>query len=290
MSVKESSGGASPGASEGISHWSLPASLRVGSMRRGFRRCAAIAAALAACSALPFPARGDPGLDYFIYEAAASHSPMTGACIGSAPDDVTVVAWRDAQGDVWTRAIVPDGFLDPVHHGTGGPPDLIRTPSGFTLVHASGNALVIRDSDGFAWTPPAYVYSVSGAAPVSPELGRGHAPSPEDLYLAWCEAGAMVFLSRRIAGSWQPAEMAYSAPSWAMVNNPRVEAYTDNGYPRPRVYFAMDEGFDYQYVQEGGGGWSDTIRLHYSAFGMRLEVAADSDLLHVAAGLGPQPT
>ncbi len=255
----------------------------------GGTRGVAIVAALIACIMWPDPAISCHE-NYAIYEAAASSASITGIRVASSDDDVTVVAWRDAHQMIWTRTIAGGEFGDPLQHGTGGQPDLIHTPAGFTLAFSSENDLVIRDSDGTTWYTSACIPSVTGAAPAYPDLGRGYAPAAEDLYLAWCEGTDLVILSRRTSGSWQVAESVYNAPEWASVNRPRVAAYMDDGHPRPRVYFAMGQGYDYVYVQEREDGWSEQIPLYHGAFGAELSVAVDSNLLHAVAGLGPQPT
>ncbi len=258
---------------------------------RSGRPCesAPVVAALLLCLFWPAPAVGNHQY-YVIYEAVASAASITSIRMASSTEDVTVVAWRDAHQMIWTRTIADGEFENPVQHGAGGEPDLIHTPAGFTLVFASGNDLVIRDGDGMTWYTSAYIPSVSGADPAYQNLGQGRAPAPEDLYLAWCEGADLVFLSRRVSGSWQAAESVYQAPAWASVNRPRVAAYPDDGHPRPRVYFAMGQGFNFVYVQEGAEGWSEQIPLSHGAFGAELSVTVDSNLLHAVAGLGPQPT
>ncbi len=250
---------------------------------------APVVAALLLCLIWPAPAVGDHQY-YVIYEAAASAASITSIRLASSTEDLTVVAWRDAHQVVWTRTIAGGEFEDAVQHGAGGEPDLIHTPVGFTLVFASEDYLVVRDGDGMTWYTSAYIPSVSGANPEYPNLGQGRAPAPEDLYLAWCEGANLVLLSRRVSGSWQAGESVFQAPAWASVNRPRVAAYPDDDHPRPRVYFAMGQGFNFVYVQEGAEGWSGELSLYHGAFGAELSVTVDSNLLHAVAGLGPQPT
>lgn len=220
--------------------------------------------------------------------------------VAQSPEQSTLVAWQDADRQIWTRGLptfAAGGEVlapDAQHHGEGSAAKVVWTWRGLMLVWTTGSRICFNFAYGTQFLDPPHVietgydltyagldvygiaepgWDVAWIAFEGADAGRQH--SVLLLRIRKNDGGDVTVIAADVDGPAAPQVTA--VPGWPQ--------------PSPRVYFLRD-GSTLVYRSEApGGGWSpeEVVPFPY-LYGPPFDVAADAAGDQCVLSLGPQPT
>lgn len=243
-------------------------------------------------------AAGPAGATLIVTPLGVGTADADAPSIAQSPTNTTLVAWQDADLQVWTAAMptypAPDAS-DPVihHHGFGAAPRVVWTWQGFLLVWTAGTGFYVTYSDGYDFPdPPQYI-----------ETWISHTDTVLDVHgladpgwdVAWIVLEApsvswnqVVLMMRLTKGGHE--DFALLATHLTYPVGPQVAPLPGWPQPLPRVYYLRDDVMLAYRSEQPDGEWLDEMLLPYPQYGMEFDAAGHPDGTQAILSLGPQPT
>ncbi|HOX27025.1 MAG TPA: FlgD immunoglobulin-like domain containing protein [Candidatus Krumholzibacteria bacterium] len=218
--------------------------------------------------------------------------------VGLSPGGETIVAWQDANLQVWTAGCPTfppgtSGARDPQNHGYGTSPRVVWTWQGLMLVWASGTGIKYNVAYGTEFIdPPRYVETWISHAETVLDV-RGVAQPGWDVAWIVFEAasvnqGQVVLLLRITKGG--PEELALIAEGLATPVRPQLSDVPDPYQPLPRVYYLRDDVRLAYRTEQPDGEWLAEMLVPHLDYGVECDADAAATGAQGILSLGPQPT
>lgn len=218
--------------------------------------------------------------------------------VGLSPNDETIVAWQDANLQVWTAGLptfpsAMTGARDPQNHGYGTSPRVVWTWQGLMLVWASGTGIKYNIAYGTEFIdPPEYVETWISHFDTVLDV-RGVAQPGWDVAWIVFEAasvnqGQVVLLLRLTKGG--PEELTLIAEDLTTPVRPQLSDVPGPIQPLPRVYYLRDDVRLAYRTERPDGEWLEEMLLPDSNYGVEFDANADGTGAQGILSLGPQPT
>lgn len=226
-----------------------------------------------------------PGV-WFDHTVTESSGRLQGLSLADHGDDITVAAWQDDQGQVFTRALVAGMWRPPVQHGAGAHPAVHVHEETIWLAWESGAFLQIqRGSLAGEWSGVTLLTGGTGYATARPDFGSDPGGP---LHLAW-EEGSRVLYARHEGGAWSNPEVVCIDGNTTFGTCAQVEPVIVAGTPRARVYYLRcpyPGEHQLHYRQHDGTSWSAPVMVAGGTIAEQYRVARYPDGRHAAFGIG----
>lgn len=260
----------------------------------------ALSAAALSLALAPAIARAD-AFGYETFVVATDTGQATESRVAARSDHEAVAAWRDSQGNIWTRALEDGLLLGAVSHGPGHDPAILFSEFGCHLAFARDNQVVVRLSpDGTQWDAPLSLSTGAGVPTAHPDLGAylfgaivpGKAGDRDlsPVYLSWQEGGTHIVFASLGSGGWS-APVVVCTDGWGGNSAyPQVEPRLVGGEVLPRLYYLNSATFSLGYRDFNGVSWSAPVfppSLEW--IGDQYDVAVGPDYRHQVLGMAPPP-
>lgn len=218
------------------------------------------------------------------YDLSLGAADEPACVVAAAPDGGVLVAWEEASGHIFTR-LLRGALREPVDHGPGRDPVVVRLGEGFVLAFAEVTTVRVVQGDGETWGAPA-VLAGGNREVTRPDLAAAPAGAGAELYLVWQENLTKVYFRQRQAGIWSDAEVVVDAEPVIGDAAPQVGPTLEEAEIVPRVYF-YDGLARLRYKERAGGVWSGWVGIPGPNFALDGDLAWDGGLLHYVVSTEP---
>jgi len=220
--------------------------------------------------------------------------------VAQSPLGYTMVAWRDADGHVWTQRVTTfpaavDDRSVPYDHGAGTSPRVVWSWFGFMIVWVHDTKLCYNYDMLNEFPDPAQI--IETGLDLSGAVLDVHGAVDSMWEVTWIAFDApaaderrTVYL-QRVVKSGPAAELEVIAENLDWLACPQVAQVPGAALmPQPRVYYLRDTASLAYRTRRPDGAWLDESILPVEAYGTEFDASGDATGAQGILSLGPQPT